>query len=105
MHRLPRHLILILLLGLLGVVLLAPLFECFDQSQDLEQGTDLVLVIFSVFVSTGLFILCKRMVCFLFRLLLIATIPADAFASLPNRSIQVEVSPPEYLMTLGSLRI
>ena len=104
MHRLPRHLIRIFLLGLLGVVLLAPLFECFDQSQDLEQGTDLVLVILSLFVSTGLFILCRRIVCFVFRLLLVATIPADAFVPL-NRSIQVEVFPPECLMTLGSLRI
>ena len=102
MCGIPRHAILILLLGL---VLLAPVFELFDHTQDLEQGTDLVLVLLSAFVSMGLFILCKKIVCLLFRLLLIATVPADTFIPFRNRSIQVEVSPPESLALLGSLRI
>ena len=102
MHGIPRHAILILLLG---VALLAPLFEFFDQGQDLEQGSDFVLVLLSVFVSMGLFVLCTRIVTFLFRLLVIALIPADTVNRFPNRSIEVEVSPPERLMMLGSLRI
>ena len=102
MHGIPRHAILILLLG---VALLAPMFEFFDQGQDLEQGSDFVLVLLSVFVSTGLFVLCTRIVTFLFRLLVIALIPADTVNRFPNRSIEVEVSPPERLMMLGSLLI
>ena len=102
MNRVPRHLILILLLG---VVLLAPVFELFDQSEDLEQGTDFVLVLLSAFVSMGLFTLCKRIVCFLFRLLLIATVPTDTVIPFHNRSIEVEISPPKSLVLLGSLRI
>ena len=102
MQEIRRHPILILLVG---VVLLAPAFEFFDQSQDLDQGTDLVLVLISAFASIGLFIICTRMICFLFRLWLIATIPIDALFPVPNRSIRVEVPPPECLITLGSLRI
>ena len=105
MYRLTRHLVLILLLGLLGVVLLAPLFECFDQSKDLEQGTDVVFVILSVFVSTGLFILCKRIACLPFRSLFIATVSADTLIPFSNRPLEVEISPPESLVVLGSLRI
>ena len=44
---------------LLGVVLLAPVFEFFDDGKDLEQGTDLVLMFLSLFVSIGLFTLCR----------------------------------------------
>ena len=102
MRGISRHAILILLLG---VALLAPLFEFFDQGQDLEQGSDFVLVLLSVFVSTGLFVLCTRIVNSLFQLLVIAIIPAETSNRFSNRSIQVEVSPRERLMMLGSLRI
>ena len=101
MHQVRRHPIVIVLLGL---VLLAPLFEFFDQSQDLEQGSDLVLVLLSVFASAGLFLLCKPVVSILVRSLL-AGIPAEASLPLLDQSIRVEVSPPECLILLGSLRI
>ena len=102
MRGIPQHVIVILLLGF---VLLAPLFEIFDQSQDIEQGTDFVLVLLCAFVSIGLFILCKTFVCVLVHLLLIATVPADAFILLRNRSLEVEISPPKSLVLLGSLRV
>ena len=101
MHGKLRHPILILLLA---IVLLAPVFEFFDQSQDMEQGTDLVLVLLCAFVSIGLFILCKRMIHFLFQLF-IAAIPADALLPFRNRSVRIDVSPPECLVLRGSLRI
>ena len=102
MRRLPRHLILILVLG---VILLAPLFEFFDEGQDLEQGTDFVLVLLATFMSTGLFVLCKRMFAFVVRVLVLETIPADPLVIFSNRSIRVEISPPECPAMLGTLRI
>ena len=101
MRELLRHPIIVLLIGF---VLLAPLFEAFDNSQDLVQRTDF-LVLLCVFVFTGLFILCKRTVTFLFQVLVIALAPFVALTPYRNRSIRVEVSPPESLMALGGLRI
>ena len=102
MSALLRQLALILFIG---VVVLAPTFEFFDEGQDLEQGTDLVLVLLSLFTAAGLFMLCKTVICILVRLS-VATIPAaDAPLPLLNRSIGVDVSPPESLIVLGSLRI
>ena len=102
MNGIPRHAIVILLLGL---VFLAPVFELFDHSQDLDQGTDLVFVLLCAFVSMGLFILCTRIIGFLFRLLLIATIPLDTFIPFHNRPLEVEIFPPESRALLGSFRI
>ena len=101
MHRIPRHPILILLLA---IVLLAPVFEFFDQSQDVDEGADLVLVFLSAFASIGLFILCKRMIYFLLQVFT-AAIPAYALLPFRNRSVRIDVSPPECLALLGSLRI
>jgi drug/metabolite transporter (DMT)-like permease len=102
MHGIRRRPVLILLVGL---VLFAPLFEVFDRSADVEQGTDLVLVLLSAFVSIGLFVICKRMIGLLFWLFLIAKIPVDASPLFPNRSVRPEISPPECLILLGCLRI
>ena len=105
MRRAPRHLILILLLGLAGVLLVAPIFECFDESNDLEQGTDIVLLVVSLFVATGLFILCRSIAHLIVGLPRGATVPADTAVLFLNRSIQVEISPPKVLALLGGLRI
>lgn len=102
MRGVRRHPILILLVAL---VLFAPVFEFFDNTQDVDEGTDLVLVLLSAFASTGLFVICQRILCFLVGLFLVETIPADTLLPYPNPSIRVEVSPPESLMQLGSLRI
>ena len=102
MYRIARLTVIIFLLGL---VLLAPAFELFDGGQDLDHGTDIVLLLLCVFMSMGLFTICKRIVSLLFRLLLIATVSAGRFIFFPNPSIQVEISPPENVVLLGSLRI
>lgn len=102
MHQVRQHPILILLIGF---VLFAPLFEFFDNSQDVDEGTDLVLVLLSAFVSTGLFVICKSIAYFFVRLFFVQTIPADALVPLSNPSVRVDGSPPECFMLLGSLRI
>src|SRR5881296_2920145 len=102
MWRIARGPILIILLA---VVLLAPLFEFFDQSDDMEQGNDFVLALLCVFVATSLFLLCRRVIAFLFRLFLIATNSPASVVSVANRLIEAAASPPESLLLLGSLRI
>ena len=102
MHRTALRPILVLLLGF---VLLAPIFELFDDSKDVEQGTDFVLMLLCVFISIGLFTLCRRLVSRLFHLFIIAKVPERHSGSLPYRSVQVAVYPPESLAVLGSLRI
>ncbi len=102
MHRAALRPILILLLGF---VLVVPLFEFFDDSEDVEQGTDFVLMLLCVFVAVGLFTLCRRLVSRFFQLLIIAKVPERASGSLPTRSIRVADAPPESLALLGSLRI
>ena len=93
------------LILVLGLVLLAPLFELFDDSKDVEQGTDFVLILLSIFVSIGLFTLCRRLVSLFFQLFVIATIAEPASGFPPDQAIQVAVSPPESLAALGSFRI
>ena len=93
------------LILVLGLVLLAPVFELFDDSNDVEQGTDFVLMLLSLFVSIGLFILLRQLVSLLFQLFIIAKVAEQDLGSLLNQSIQVPVSPPESLALLGSLRI
>src|SRR2546425_2672545 len=102
MWRVMRSPILIILLA---AVLLAPLFEFFDQSGDMEQGNDFVLALLWVFVATSLFLLCRRVIAFLFRLFLIAINSPASVVSLANRSIEATASPPESLLLLSSLRI
>ena len=101
MHWIRRKTILIVL----GVVLFAPLFESFDRSQDMEQGTDLVLALLCVFVSVGLFTVCKRIISFVLELLVTGTIPTDIQIHFSSRSIQVEILPPEHPILPGTLRI
>ena len=102
MRRLTRNPIVIVLLA---VVLLAPLFEVFDQSGDMEQGNDFVLALLCVFTASSLFLLCKRVVSFLLRSLREITISPSAGMLVAWRMIEVTVSPPESLLLLGSLRI
>src|SRR5947208_10915560 len=99
MWRVMRSRILIILLA---VVLLAPLFEFFDQSGDMEQGNDFVLALLCVFMATSLFLLCRRVLAFLFRLFIIAAKPpASVVPAVANRSIDASDSPPESLLLLG----
>src|SRR5437016_4428547 len=102
MWRITRNPILIILLA---VVLLAPLFEFFDQSGDMEQGNDFVLALLCVFVATSLFLLCKSAIAFLFRFFLIGANSPASVVVVANRSIDASASPPESLLLLGSLRI
>ena len=102
MHRPILRPLLVLLLGL---VLLAPVFELFDDGKDVEQGTDFVLMFLAIFVSIGLFTLCTRLVSVLFQLFIIAKVAETASGLLADESLKVAVSPPESLALLGSLRI
>ena len=102
MWRVTRSPILIILLA---VVLLAPLFEFFDQSGDMEQGNDFVLALLCIFVATSLFLLCRRVIAFLFRLFLIAVSAPASVVPMANRSIETTASPPGSLLLLSSLRI
>ena len=102
MYRSAKKAILIFLLS---AILLAPLLEVFDQSQDLGQDKDLVLVVVFVSMSIGIFTLCKRTIVLLFRLLFAVSVPTYIFDRIAYRSIQIDASPPECLMTLTSLRI
>ena len=102
MRRVARNPILIVLLAL---VLLAPLFELFDESRDMEQGNDFVLAILCVFVSAGLFLLCRRLLSVLFQLFLTARVSPIKVFQAANRSIEATPSPPESLLLLNSLRI
>jgi len=52
----------------------------------------------------GLFWLCKRVICALARGVL-SIIATDTSLSPPHRSIRIDVSPPECLLLIGSLRI
>jgi len=88
----------------LALVVLAPTFELFDEGKDLEQGTDLILMLLSIFTAIGLFIVCKRILSFLCLSLCTAIIPTDV-AAFANRAIQVEVSPPELSELFCNLRI
>ena len=101
MDQLRRHPVIILLLG---VAILAPFYELFDQGQDMEQGADLVLTLLCAFVSAGLFLVCKRAV-YVLGQFLVEMIPADTSLPVLDQSLRVEVSPPEWRISLGSLRI
>ena len=94
-----------ILIILLAVVLLAPLFEFFDQSGDMEQGNDFVLALLCIFVATSLFLLCGSVIAYLFRLFLIGINSPPSVVSMANRSIEATASPPESLLLLSSLRI
>ena len=100
-----RELLRPIIVLVLGLVLLAPVFELFDDGKDVEQGTDFVLMLLCIFVSIGLFTLCRRLVSLLFQLSAIARVAEPASSYPPNQPIQVAVSPPECLLLLGSLRI
>ena len=100
-----RRILRPILILVLGLVLLAPVFELFDDSNDVEQGTDFVLVLLSLFVSIGLFILLRQLVSLLFQLFIIAKVAGSPSHSLADTPIQVAVSPPELLALIGSLRI
>ena len=100
-----RRILRPILILVLGLVLLAPVFELFDDSNDVEQGTDFVLMFLAVFVSIGLFTLCRRLVSVLFQLFIIAKLAEPAPGPLADESIRVAVSPPESLALLCSLRI
>ena len=102
MARVRRNRILIVLLA---VVLLAPLFELFDESDDIEQGNDFVLALLCVFVATSLFWLCRRLIAFLFSLIQITTISPVPVLHGPARSVDATASPPESLLVLTALRI
>ena len=102
MWRITRNPILIILLA---VVRLAPLFEFFDQSGDMEQGNDFVLALLCIFVATSLFLLCRSVIAYLFRLFLIGINSPASVVPMADRSIEATASPPESLLLLSSLRI
>ena len=94
-----------ILIFVLGVVVIAPLLESFDRSDDLEHGTDLVLVLLCTFVSIGLFTVCKRIISSVLRFSLIEIIAGDSAVLFSNRPIQVEIPPPRFPMPIDILRI
>ena len=102
MQRIIRNPIVLLLLA---VVLLAPLFELFDRSDDMEQGSDFVLALLCVFIATGLFLLCRNVISLLFRLVRIAIISTTPVLHWAKRSTEPTTSPPALLLLLGILRI
>jgi hypothetical protein len=102
MRRIPRNLILI---GLLAIVLLAPLFEFFDQTPDLDQNSDLVRALLCIFAGTSLCLICRRVMSFLPRLFRMTTIPPVSAVRPALRTVDAAISPPEPLSLLGSLRI
>ena len=102
MARIVRQTILFLILG---VVLFGPLFEAFDSTNDLEQGTDIVLVLLATFVSIALFTVCKRIILAALRFLFIDAVASYSAVLLSNRSTQVEILPPRSTILLASLRI
>lgn len=101
MFRVQRHIIII---ALLAVVMLAPAFELFDQSDDLDQGTDFVFVLLLGFVSIGLIILCKGVTTLLLgmRRVLIGCLKREI--ALPRRPVRFEISP-HIAPSLSPLRI
>src|SRR5262245_26052430 len=102
MQRLIRNPIVLLLLA---VVLFAPLFEVFDRSDDVEQGSDFVLALLCAFMATGLFLLCRRVMAVLLRLFRIPRISAPSELYWTTRSTEATTSPPELFRLLGTLRI
>ena len=102
MQRIIQNPIVLLVLA---VVLLAPLFEVFDRSDDMEQGSDFVLALLCVFMATGLFLLCRNVISLLFRLVRIAIISTTLVHHWANRSTEATPSPPASLLLLGILRI
>jgi hypothetical protein len=90
MVRTQRHLIIIIVLAL---VMLAPAFELFDESQDLDQGTDFVFVLLLGFVSIGLIILCKSVLTLLLGLERVFVGCLKLGFPLPRRTIRFEISP------------
>jgi hypothetical protein len=90
MYRTHGHIIIIIVLGL---VMLAPAFELFDQSQDLDQGTDFVFVLLLGFVSIGLIILSKRipLLWIVVRRILAGCMQSGLL--LPRRPVRFEISP------------
>jgi hypothetical protein len=102
MRRLIRNPIVIVLVAL---VLLAPLFEFFDRSGDMEQGNDFVLALLCAVTAASLFLLCRRVVSFLLRSFRETTGSPTAGKSVASRTIEVTASPPESLLLFGSLRI
>jgi hypothetical protein len=102
MRRSPRNLILIVLLA---IVLLAPLFEFFDQTPDLDQNSDLVRALLCIFVGTSLCLICRRVISFLPRLFRMTVIPPVSAVRTVIRTIEPTVSPPEPFSLLSTLRI
>jgi hypothetical protein len=102
MRRSPRSLILI---ALLAIVLLAPLFEFFDQTPDLDQNSDLVRDLLCTFVGITLCLLCRRLISFLPRLFRITLTPPVFDLETAIRAIEATVSPPECFLLLHTLRI
>ena len=102
MLRRIRHSVLIVLLG---VVLLAPLFECFDDGRDMEQGNDIVLGLVCLFATVTLFVLSGRMIASLFRLLSIASISPIRSLRFIERFIEAQGSPPGPFLPINNLRI
>ena len=93
---------------LLAVVVLAPLFELFDESGDMDQGNDFVLALLAAFMAIGLFLICRGVIDLLFRLFrlpVIGTTLQICIFFVGIRRIRPTASPPESFLLLGSLRI
>ena len=102
MRRIPRHLILIVLLA---IVLFAPLFEFFDQTPDLDQNSDLVRALLCIFAGTTLCLICRRVISFIPRLFRMTITPRPLTPVTGIKAVEAAVSPPERFSLLGSLRI
>ena len=90
MFRAHRHIIIIVVLAL---VMLAPAFELFDESQDLDQGTDFVFVLLLGFVAIGLIILSKRAPSLLLGVRRVLEDCLKLLLRLPRLPARFEISP------------
>jgi hypothetical protein len=98
MVRAQRHIIIIIVLAL---VMLAPAFELFDESEDLDQGTDFVFVLLLGFVSIGLIILCKSVLTLLLGLQRVLLGCLKLGFPLPRRTTRFEIAPHIPLLPLS----
>jgi hypothetical protein len=99
MHGMPRA----ILLFLLGLVLLSPIIDLFDDNPNIEQDRDVVLLLLAA--PIGLFVLTKNIVDFFPGLFSIAALPGGVSRTSHDFAAEVELSPSGSLALLGSFRI
>ncbi len=88
----------------IGVVILVPTFELFDQGEDLEQGADFVQAFLWALTAGMLAVLLTRIVAILFGWFQLFEVPCDRMPMWERRP-GVESSPPELSLAVHTIRI